>query len=242
MSHFPSPTRACVFFLYDICIRIDRQLPPGIRCTVQIDPKDYGRPGKRLHGTVVSPSTPREDNGTYWGYTTRIANSIRAIFDECPFKDDEDNDHNGYDLKIGTSERGDVSVEDKTFQLPPQYKHALIVFGGVDGIEECVDADETMKLPGSRSKELFDLWVNVCPFQGSRTIRTEEAVLLSLAKFSPLLAANIEVPPAVRSGPASDGTIIKGDTNEDAGMTNAELVNFSDDGVSDESSESEESD
>jgi hypothetical protein len=40
----------------------------------------------------------------------------------------------------------------------PSYKHALIVFGGPNGIEECVDADETLKLPGAQSKKLFDLW------------------------------------------------------------------------------------
>ena len=63
----------------------------------------------------------------------------------------------GYDLKIGTSERGDKSVEDKSFRIPA-YEHALIVFGGVAGIEECVDADESIKLPGSQSKKLFDVW------------------------------------------------------------------------------------
>lgn len=30
--------------------------------------------------------------------------------------------------------------------------------------------------------------MNICPYQGSRTIRSEEAVLIGLAKFSPLLA------------------------------------------------------
>lgn len=172
-----------------------------------------------MSGKVVSPSAPREDDGTYWGYTTRIASSIQNIFDECPFED-------GYDLKVGTSERGDVSIEDKGFALP-QFRHSLIVFGGVAGIEECVDADETTKLPGSRSKELFDMWVNVCPFQGSRTIRTEEAVLLSLAKFSPLLAANVETP--------EDGD----STEDDNNPKDTAAVDFSDDGVSDESSDSD---
>lgn len=135
-----------------LLFRIDRSLPPGIRCTVQVDVKDYGRPGKTMSGKVVSPSAPREDDGTYWGYTTRIAGSIRKVFEECPFEEE-----GGYDLKIGTSERGDSNIENKNFALP-QFQHALIVFGGVAGIEECVDADETSKLPGSESKKLFDLW------------------------------------------------------------------------------------
>ena len=101
------------------------------------------------------------------------------MLDECPFE-------GGYDLKIGTSERGNESVESKSYSVP-QFQHSLIVFGGVAGIEECVDADETVKLPGSESHKLFDQWVNVCPYQGSRTIRTEEAVLITLAKYSSLL-------------------------------------------------------
>lgn len=148
-----------LFLLLSCCIcpfafaRIDRELPTGIRCTVELDVKAYGRPGKSLQGKVVSPSAPREDNGTYWGYTTRIANSIHSIFDNCPFGEDDD----GYDLTIGTSERGDMNIDDKKFCLP-KFQHALIVFGGVAGIEECVDADESSKLPGSESKKLFDMW------------------------------------------------------------------------------------
>ncbi|CAB9518986.1 Putative methyltransferase C9orf114 [Seminavis robusta] len=200
-------------------IVIDRSLPPGIRCTVELDPKDYGRPGKKMSGKVVSPAAPREDNGTYWGYTTRIADSIQNVFEECPFE-------GGYDLKIGTSERGDANIEDPKFSLP-QFAHSLIVFGGVAGIEECIDADETSKLPGSESKNLFDLWVNICPFQGSRTIRTEEAVLIGLAKFSPHLATS-----GATMGPNNSSEAEKGKGE------NAPVVEFSDGAVSEESSDS----
>eukprot|EP00934_Nitzschia_sp_Nitz4_P001050 Nitzschia sp. Nitz4//scaffold128_size63911//1138//2621//NITZ4_006209-RA/size63911-snap-gene-0.55-mRNA-1//1//CDS//3329534802//1050//frame0 len=156
-------------------VEIDRQLAAGIRCTVEIDPVQYGRPGV-IKGTVVSPSKPREVDGTYWGYTIRMASSINEVFDGCPYED-------GYDLKIGTSERGDTSVTGKEFSLP-EYEHSLLVFGGVAGIEECVDADEKIKLPGAQSSKLFDMWLNTCPFQGSRTIRTEEAVMISLSQLS----------------------------------------------------------
>jgi uncharacterized membrane protein len=33
--------------------------------------------------------------------------------------------------------------------------------------------------------------VNTCPYQGSRTIRTEEAVLISLARFRPFIQKNV---------------------------------------------------
>ena len=160
-------------------VEIDATLQAGIRCTVQLETSAYDSKGQ-IHGKVVSPSAPREDDGTYWGYTVRMADSLKNALDECPYE-------GGYDLKIGTSERGTSNLDDQSFGFP-SYRHALIVFGGVAGIEECVDADESLKLPGSESRKLFDMWVNICKFQGSRTIRTEEAVLITLAKMSPLLA------------------------------------------------------
>ncbi|RHY01579.1 hypothetical protein DYB38_000453 [Aphanomyces astaci] len=93
---------------------------------------------------------------------------------------------NGYDLKVGTSERGTVSVDDSTFQLP----HVLIVFGGVSGIEECTNADETISVSGDQAHTLFDMWVNTCPQQGSRTIRSEEAILISMSALRPHLVRN----------------------------------------------------
>ncbi len=204
--------------------RIDRVLAPGIRCTVHIDPKAYTRPGKSLEGKVVSPSLPREKDGTYWGYTVRMASSMKSIFDEAPFP-------GGYDLKIGTSERGDISVDEHNFAIKQDskrhsFKHAIIVLGGVAGIEECVDADETMNIPGNESKTLFDMWVNVCQFQGSRTIRTEEAVLISLARLRPFLFSKSS-----------------GDINSDRDQKSKQTIStleFSDAEPSDESSSEEE--
>ncbi len=37
----------------------------------------------------------------------------------------------------------------------------------------------------SREQALFDLYLNLCPGQGSRTIRTEEALLVGLAALQP---------------------------------------------------------
>jgi hypothetical protein len=151
-----------------------------------------------------------------------MASSIKAIFDEAPFP-------GGYDLKIGTSERGDVSVDNESFETSyteerKSFRHAIIVIGGVAGIEECVDADETLNLSGNDSKTLFDMWVNVCEFQGSRTIRTEEAVLISLARLRPFLFAKSK----------TDGT------KKTAKIELSATVEFSDEEPSDESSSEEE--
>jgi len=197
-------------------VEIDRELKPGIRCTVKIDVKAYGSAAS-LKGTVVSPSTPRETDGTYWGYTTRMAESLSHVFENCPFSEE------GYDLKIGTSERGDSTVDDKKFHFPKKFRHALIVFGGVAGIEECVDADEQCKTPGSNSRQLFDVWVNICPFQGSRTIRTEEAVMISLSRFSPHIMA------AANDTKETDADVKSNEGTKD--------IQFSDTEVSDESDE-----
>lgn len=89
----------------------------------------------------------------------------------------------GYDLKVGTSERGSIQSA-AALQLPP-HQHALIGFGGPQGLEECLKRDPAKSV--TNAEELFDMWLNTCPDQGSRTIRTEEALLISLAYFQPAL-------------------------------------------------------
>jgi predicted SPOUT superfamily RNA methylase MTH1 len=107
--------------------RLDRKLRPGMRVTVKLD-KANADPAKKNHaGVAVAPSAPREELGLYWGYSTRLAASLGEVFEKCPFPE-------GYDLTLGTSERGTSTVDDDDFALRP-YRHLLIVFGGVLGIE-----------------------------------------------------------------------------------------------------------
>ncbi|MCJ8741065.1 hypothetical protein PDJAM_G00066500 [Pangasius djambal] len=98
-----------------------------------------------------------------------------AVMTECPFKE-------GYDLTIGTSEKGS-NADDTT--LPP-FRHLLMVFGGLQGLEASVDADPNLDV--SDPSVLFDLYLNTCPGQGSRTIRTEEAILISLSSLRQKIA------------------------------------------------------
>ncbi len=90
-----------------------------------------------------------------------------------------------YDLKIGTSERGEVSPA-KDLQLPTA-KHVLVAFGGPLGLEHCHRAMGAGD--GSDVGKLFDVYINTCPKQGSRTIRTEEAILISMAYLQDALQA-----------------------------------------------------
>ncbi|KAG5184899.1 putative RNA methyltransferase, partial [Tribonema minus] len=162
--------------------RIDRKLAAGMRVTVALHPEDVD-PAKRSHrGTAVAASRPREERGLYWGYSTRLAATLGDVIAGGPYA-------GGYDLTLGTSERGHATLDDEGFGVRP-FKHALIVFGGVQGIEASIDNDESLEMPGADAHTLFDMWVNIAPRQGSRTIRTEEAVLITLARLQgPILRA-----------------------------------------------------
>lgn len=120
----------------------------------------------------MPPSLPRADTGIYWGYSVKLASNLSDIFAKCPYP-------GGYDISIGTSDKG-TSVDD----IAPKslkYKHALIVFGGLAGIEEAIEADSNLDIDDASLA--FNMYLNTCPQQGSRTIRTEEAILLTLAEL-----------------------------------------------------------
>jgi predicted SPOUT superfamily RNA methylase MTH1 len=116
-------------------------LKAGIRCTVKMfdtaensnnatTSKVYDN--RHIQVKVVSPKAPTLDDGTYWGYTVRLANSIQQVFDDCPYEDGT------YDLKVGTSERGDdvTDVLNNDKKKLPRFQHMIMVFGGIAGIEE----------------------------------------------------------------------------------------------------------
>lgn len=148
---------------------VDYKLRPGTRVTIKLNKDDP----RKLAGTVVSPTEPKIELGTYWGYQVRLCTDLDSIITGCPFD-------GGYDLKIGTSDKGDF-VKDVSI---PKFKHCLIMFGGLAGLEDIYEADES--IDGTDPKAHFDLYLNTCPSQGTRTIRSEEAVLISLTVLSPL--------------------------------------------------------
>ncbi|XP_066149885.1 putative methyltransferase C9orf114 homolog [Euwallacea fornicatus] len=153
-------------------VRVDKVLVPGIRCTIKLLPQD--QKSKKLKGIVVSPSLPRSETGIYWGYSVRIANSLSKVFSHCPYKE-------GYDLTIGTSDKG-ASVDEFTC---PKYKHLLVVFGGLHGLEAALENDSVLNVDDPSL--LFDSYLNTIPEQGSKTIRTEEAILITLTALRPKL-------------------------------------------------------
>ncbi|XP_077301586.1 28S rRNA (uridine-N(3))-methyltransferase [Arctopsyche grandis] len=149
-------------------VSIDKLLAPGLRVTVRMLPDAETK--KRFSGKVESLHIPRTETGVYWGYVVRIANTLSEVFSKSPYK-------NGYDVTIGTSDRGtDINnIEDKQIK----YDHALIFFGGLQGVEAALENDENLAVDDPSL--LFDHYINSMPTQGSRTIRTEEAILVTLS-------------------------------------------------------------
>lgn len=159
-------------------------LESNTRITVKL-PSLAGDFEASTEGEAVSPIAPREEAGYYWGYSVRQASSLSGVFTECPFD-------GGYDVSIGTSERGGpcsalLDPHSNEFE-GPTWMHLLVVFGGVAGLEPALAADQALLSSGvGEVKEVFDHWVDLVPGQGSRTIRTEEAIWIGLTALRPLV-------------------------------------------------------
>lgn len=197
----------------DRLAEVDKTLPSGERVTVDLEssgPEYENAPGKYLYGSIVDYSAPKITDDLYWGYRVRSVPSLSIIFKTRSLV------CNGFDLVLGTSERGAVlssattSDDPEAIHVFPKYRHALIVFGGVQGLEYAARNDKGLSEVGIQQVEekndeenekegetkhdqiadLFDYWINTCPDQGSRTIRTEEAMLISLSALSPYLRSH----------------------------------------------------
>jgi hypothetical protein len=107
---------------------------------------------------------------------------MEEVFKECPFED-------GYDFKIGDSVKGDY-VDFVDFGKRKDFSHALVLFGGLRGIEGVIEElDENTNIKVSEVRNLFDEYVNTCPERGCRetALRTEESILISLGTLMPKL-------------------------------------------------------
>lgn len=180
--------------------------PLNTRVTVQVDPADLRRMQAMLastmtppHAALVSPVEPIEKLNLYWGYYVRSAGSLSEAISSNIFVPGR---KNFYDIIIGTSERGDyvddiefkkTQKRDKSNQEQPakkiktqEFNHVLVVFGGVKGLEHSATCDK--ELEGCNDfRSIFDYYINTCPNQGSTTIRTEEAILITLSALRPKL-------------------------------------------------------
>ncbi|GAB1311577.1 hypothetical protein MFIFM68171_01787 [Madurella fahalii] len=151
-------------------VTINESIPPKTRVTLKMADDSYGTP------EPVHPAIPRTEGGYFWGFSVRKASSLSSVFTTSPYE-------NGYDMSIGTSERGQPLSRAFPDYQQADFSHLLVVFGGPRGLEYAAMNDPElgeMGIAGSRTKELFDHWVNVLPNQGTRGIRTDEALLIAL--------------------------------------------------------------
>jgi predicted SPOUT superfamily RNA methylase MTH1 len=138
-----------------------RGKPPtrGARVTVEVMDKE-----PTLSGRAIK----KKDIPEYWGYDLR--GNKRRLSDLVYSPE--------WDLTIGTSRLGEPYNEVKT-RLEADWVEAektLIVFGSYkEGVGEMIERE------GRRPEEVFNYMINTIPEQGTATIRTEEAVMSTLA-------------------------------------------------------------
>ena len=101
---------------------------------MKLDQTDFSEKIKYYTGKVVSQDEPFLEQGTYWGYQVRVASNILKVFDECPYE-------GGYDIKLGTSDKGKI-IDFEKFEEFAGFKHGLVFFGGLEGIEGLIELDE----------------------------------------------------------------------------------------------------
>ncbi len=117
---------------------------------------------------LIEPDEP----DFYWGY--KVLSTYKDLYESI--KEVKP------DLIIGTSRYAQpiTSVLDELKRKMKDAEHLAILFGGpYSGLHEQIQG----------RKNIIDLEVNTVPSQGTKTIRTEEAVLITLTAFNLLLDA-----------------------------------------------------
>jgi len=137
----------------------NRKLATGRRVTVRITKVD-----KRVEGELSN----RNEISEYWGY--KVAEEKQSIGKTVKSRD--------FDLTIATSKYG-VLFEDVAEKIIERWRRAdnvLVVFGApTQGLHEIIRRE------GLNLEDVVDFVVNTVPMQGTETIRTEEALIASLA-------------------------------------------------------------
>jgi predicted SPOUT superfamily RNA methylase MTH1 len=137
----------------------EKQHALGERLTLQL---------VKVGGQVEVQAANRVEIPDYWGYVVTLERrSLKAAIEKA-----------NADLKVGTSRKGS-EFADVSAELARKWKEAgsmLVVFGSpARGLHE-IAADEGWQL-----QTMLDCVVNTVPCQGTETVRTEEALLATLA-------------------------------------------------------------
>jgi len=137
----------------------NRQLPKGKRTTVKIT---------KINEQVQVDLASREEILRYWGYT--ITTETQPFVKMLKSRN--------FDLTIATSKYG-TPFADAAEEISERWKSAqkiLLAFGApTQGLYEIV------KHEGFNLDDVADFIINTIPTQGTETVRTEEALIASLA-------------------------------------------------------------
>ncbi len=137
-------------------------LPIDKRATVKVT-----RVSKRVEAELVD----RDEISEYWGY---VVTAEKRSFGKIAKS-------KGFDLTIATSKHG-IPLASVTEKIAEKWKKAdkiLVAFGApTQGLYEIVEYE------GFDLHEIVDFVVNIVPMQGTETVRTEEAIIASLAVLS----------------------------------------------------------
>jgi len=94
----------------------------------------------------VSSAEPFEKLGMYWGYQVRVAHSFKEIFEGSNYEE-------GYDLKIGDHCNNQFEQAEQIdfvdFSKHKGFKHALVFFGGLQGIKGVLEGMDNEVLNAS---------------------------------------------------------------------------------------------
>jgi predicted SPOUT superfamily RNA methylase MTH1 len=137
----------------------ERQFSVGERLTVQVI-----KTGDRIEVQAVN----HDDVPSYWGFQVKVENKTFGHM----LKTEQ------FDLVISTARIADsfVDVADKIAKQWVKAGRVLIAFGAPSrGLHE-IAKDE-----GLRIEDVSDFVINTIPEQGTATVRTEEALLISLS-------------------------------------------------------------
>jgi predicted SPOUT superfamily RNA methylase MTH1 len=133
--------------------------PVGTRVTFRI-----ASVGKNLVGEIIEQSKI----SIYWGYRVR----------QPKFKLGSLLEKERFDLRVGTSRYGTtiLDVWSKVSSSLKNVESILVAFGSPRlGLKEILSQE------GKTPDDVFDFFVNTVPNQNVSTVRTEEAILVSLA-------------------------------------------------------------
>jgi hypothetical protein len=141
------------------------ELPVGTRATLQVTSIEK----ESIQGQLIDPS--KISAPLYWGYRVRPEkNRLSEMLEK-----------ENVDLKIGTSRYGQRLKDawSKINELLNEGVSVMIAFGSPKlGLQEILQRE------GTTPSDLFDFFVNFVPSQGTLTVRTEEAVGITLASLN----------------------------------------------------------